>query len=93
MGENFRLYSQGSNVVLQVQHSTDSSLCRALREEVIYESSENKTTAVAQEEMQVVHLLEGQWFDPRLLQAVCQNILGQDTEPHIVPKAVAAVSE
>ncbi len=47
--------------------------------------------AVAQEVEQVIYLLEGHWFNPRLLQSASRGVLGQDTEPQITPVAVPSV--
>lgn len=33
-------------------------------------------------------LIEGWWFDPRLLQSACQSSLRRDTEPRVAPNAL-----
>lgn len=35
---------------------------------------------VAQELEEVIYKLEGWWSDPQLVQSVCRNIVGRDTE-------------
>jgi len=42
-----------------------------------------KNLALAQEMEWVVHLSEGRWFNPRLLQSTCRSVLGQGTEARI----------
>ena len=41
----------------------------------------------------VAQLVEGRCFNPQLLWAACQSVLGRNTEPQIAPDAVSLVYE